>query len=235
MGELEQEAEGDLPGHEERDRRQQGDRPAQERAGEDADGRQDHRLEPDAEEPLHEVGAEVARVRQDVQVALGHAQVLRRAEAADLDPQVAPRAGQDRGREVLACWCSTRGSGRRSRYDAPVLGLVATELGVDGLADLPLGRPVDVEGHLQRDRPRVQRGRLAAERVGLGRALRVLLGLARAFSALASWRRRASSSLNGRSSSRFRAMRSDSCLARSGETFGAFRSCSATAIRSWIS
>ncbi len=65
----------------------QGHRPAQERAGEDADGGQDHGLEPDAEEPLHVVEAEVPRASQQVQVAFGHPQVLRRAQAADLDPQ----------------------------------------------------------------------------------------------------------------------------------------------------
>ena len=93
LREVEQEAERDLAGHEEGDRGQERHRPAQEGAGEDADGRQDHRLEPDAEQPLHEVRAEVARIGQDVEVALRHAEVLRRADAADLDLE-RPRASR---------------------------------------------------------------------------------------------------------------------------------------------
>ena len=88
-GEFEQEGEGDLARHEEGDRGQERHGPAQERAGEDADRRQDHRLEPDAEEPLHEVRAEVARVGEQEEVALGHPEILRRADAVDLDHEVA--------------------------------------------------------------------------------------------------------------------------------------------------
>ena len=150
-GELQEEREGDLPPHEEGDRGQQGHRPAQEGPGEDPDGRQDHRLEPDAEEPLEEVRAEVARVGQDVQVALGHAQVLVHADAPDLDPEVAPRAGQQRGRERPLV-----GVILPDRDDvAPVgagPGVGDVDLGLDRLAQPPLGRPVDVERHLQGDR-----------------------------------------------------------------------------------
>ena len=46
-----------------------------------------HRLEPDAEEPLHVVEAEVARGGEDIEVAFRHAQVLRLRQAANLDLQ----------------------------------------------------------------------------------------------------------------------------------------------------
>ena len=45
-------------------------RPAQEGPGEHANSRQNHRLEPDPQQPLHEVLTEVARVGQEIEIAL---------------------------------------------------------------------------------------------------------------------------------------------------------------------
>ena len=79
-------------------------------------------------------------------------------------------AGADQRRRPgrTACWCSIRGSGRcRGTRRLGAAGSVDLHLGVDRLADLALGGPVDVERHLERDRRRVQ-GRSACWRSSLG-------------------------------------------------------------------
>ena len=77
-----------------------GDRPAQEGAGEDADGGEDHGLEPDAGEAAQVVRPEAAFGGQQVQVFLGHAEVLVGAQAAQFDGELATGAGQDAGGQV---------------------------------------------------------------------------------------------------------------------------------------
>ena len=167
----------DVAADEERDRRQERHRPAQERPGEHADGREDHRLQPDAEQAPHEVDAEVVGLREDVEVALRHAHVLGRRGATDLELHRPLAADQvRRGHQLLVGVVLADREGVGPRGDArPLVG--RGDLGVDGLADLALGGPVDGEGHLDGDGRRVERGGLLAEAVGVVRLAGLVCGV----------------------------------------------------------
>ena len=85
---------------------------------------------------------------------------MRRAQAADLDPQGAVRAGQERGGQLHPV-----GVVLLDREDVSLeLGAGARverlDLGIDRLADLPLGRPIDIEAHLHGDHRGVELGDL---------------------------------------------------------------------------
>ena len=142
----------------------QGHRPAQERARADADGRQDHRLEPDAEQPLHVIRRRSFPSGQSRYRSLS----AMPRYCVGLKQRISIRSAPPEPARIQAGSSTLVGVVLLDREDVALEfpagpGVDRLDLGVDRLADLALGRPVDVEGHLDGDRRRVQRGGLAAQ------------------------------------------------------------------------